>query len=1423
MIDYRRETEELNQIPIQTVGMLLGLTLPRSGSTNCPFKDHEDKNPSFVIKERPNRWICYGCGRKGGAIDLVKEYLQIDFLEAKKWLTVGSGKCRSVQKSCEKPSPSNSTHPDTQTFKPEEQPDVELYEKFHELRPLQTNAQAYLAQRGITEKTIKAFRISQLSRQRPVLMKLLSDFGFERLKKSGVLTKQSTPQHCRLVFAQGSIIFPFIESGRIVYLQARKIGEVSNGRKWMNLNGRRHRIFNIDILTKDDIGAVAICEGVMDTLSAIELGFNAIGLMGVSAKIDVDDIKRLKNKNVDILLDWDERGCARAEKLQYELNRYGVVSIRKMRPSSNATDLNEYLMITRGFKMTPYERLLLPENLVYAWRKALRLYKMEDGYMDRAELAAFELNLEQELASINAQFRNGKYKLRKIRPLPRPKKIDDDGMPVNRQYFHVSVRDQVAWIAVANALGPQLDRRMPSWSYGHRLFRPAWYEDDNGPASNLEIGPYRHASGHLYRKFQHSWPLFRRQIALTAKNMAREIKPEDIDDKAEQWALATAEKEELPYTQTDFWKRPKEDINDLYHASIDLKQFYPNINSESILKTFFEFLPELNSESPFGTLLKSMLRFSLDKADMQEEILKATEPQFQKKVQGIPTGLFVAGFLSNVAMLTIDHKVNERILEKRNVAHFRFVDDHALIAYDFDALCDWIEWYKKSLIDLNVGPEINEKKYDPESIATWLTSKERKHRNNSGKEEPARSEAERDSKIDGRIPTKLLTKTLGQVSAIVATNVDILADKDIEDRLTQLEWLLLADIPEREIRSDTRAAFAAGQIAKIAPLLVQDTNGLIDEVRKLARLEEIEPEPSDQSAMEKHKDQIAAQKQRVKDCQKEHDATEKKRIRHCFELLLQAFEEFPNKSRLFYRLLQYCRQTGHMGLERIAEWINNERVRNRYYWADYFSGLTLHILSRSLLNAAKELNNKGALWSDRDAAMHHIKDISKLDHKIFSVPLSRLTWFQKQAQIEFSVSAISVAAFLNDTDFDKAQLELLKIVGQKFACISFEAKSPLWVNITGSVAGVWAHFVESTLESEGKPSSIWHEFEKCFNYSLILDQNAARRYPAILSDRAWSAVLDSSLALKEADSGWLCEVLEGSMQRLQQAKQSNKRVFRRVIRASEAKSQSYLRASEWVLFTKSVNHTDPFDPRPSEWTALEIIRLLLEPARELRADSSSLDLIHPNNVLIPEKWRSEFSPKLSMSWVRWRNFVKVTENKDVQVISKNKAIYDYRYSKNEKNLTATSIWESQLHNIGHFLWGLLKNEYSMPPMWNLRGNECAKTFPFGSSFSTLAISNQTLRILEGCLGKRSAENRVILVNPSLFGWEEGEEPNDADLDPPRLSNLNELYSLIEKAQRKLEHNQIAVSMNKPRQLIPVKLEGIAVSHIGSQDGDGDVE
>ena len=58
--------------------------------------------------------------------------------------------------------------------------------------------------------------------------------------------------------------------------------------------------------------------------------------------------------------------------------------------------------------MTWHELLQLPETVLWAWRKVRRAYQAADSLYDQAALAAFELNLEAELDSIRADFRDGR-------------------------------------------------------------------------------------------------------------------------------------------------------------------------------------------------------------------------------------------------------------------------------------------------------------------------------------------------------------------------------------------------------------------------------------------------------------------------------------------------------------------------------------------------------------------------------------------------------------------------------------------------------------------------------------------------------------------------------------------------------------------------------------------------------------------------------------------------------------------------------------------------------------------------------------------------------------------------------------------------------------------------------------------------------
>ncbi|GLS41719.1 hypothetical protein GCM10010869_73160 [Mesorhizobium tianshanense] len=1077
--------------------------------------------------------------------------------------------------------------------------------------------------------------------------------------------------------------------------------------------------------------------------------------------------------------------------------------------------------------MNAYERLLLPENLNYAWQKAKRLYRMADGFVDNGELAEFELDLERQLKLIFRQFETGRYRLKKLRPLPRPKKMKGE-TPIDRQFFHVAVQDQVAWIAVANALGPELDGLMPSWSYGNRIYRPAWYEEDEHQRSRLEIGPYRHASGHLYRKFQHSWPLFRRHVALTARAMVRG-KPLDRNDldNADQLATASAEKEGLPYLRAEFWQRDARagKGTDLYHASIDLKQFYPSIRSGAVLRGLTAASGAVDDDDPMRAIVEHMLRFQLDKSEMQTDTLENVEPRFgNRKVDGIPTGLFVAGFLANAAMLPIDAQVNARVEKERSLAHFRFVDDHTIIAYDFDQLCNWIAWYQELLVQHDIGAEVNNEKYDPESLCSWMSARAKSRSAAaplSRQDQRKKEEAVRDTKMDGANPTKLLTKTLGQVSALAATNIDILDDDDLRERLKLLEWLLLADIPEREIRPDTRATFAAGQIAALAPILIQEGDGLIDEARALAHLKSRAPKTGRSSRAESaaYRREVAEKEKLVGELNSRHKQSEDRHLRHCFELLLQAFREYPGKARLFYRLHQYCRLTGHRGLQKIADSIQDMRTQRKIAWADYYAGLSLQILADGVLHAGRTIAAVDSLRSDKEAAYRHLEDVAALSAGVFSVPQAREAWFHSVGRREFGTSLLSVAELIEAED--RLLGAKLRRLAAKNVGVTFEDASKDWKGETGRLPGVWAHRAESILSIDAKPSAVWRKFESCFSYRKIADRRAARRYPEHLSNSGWTYFLQSERSMKETDSGWIREAMMGKPRRIETARSSRKTAFRRAVRSFTELTVDWITLSEWTHFART--ECSPFDPRAGEWTALEIIRQIVSPiVEDIAGSQARLDNLHPNNVLVSKAWISDYLAdrgSAALSWEEWRSFAraKQTGMAPVRLRGSATSIFDYRYFIDTQDGRTLDPWERRLTAVGRLLLGMLRFDHAAPRLWNLRGNEQVVMLPRSKMFESLAISSLTLLLMEGCLSGRSAETRAISRRPGLFGWEVGVGANDAGFDPPLLIGPNQLLNAVKRAQRVLVDNQLAVAMNQPRQLIPFRLNDFAAG----PDGDGE--
>jgi len=1065
--------------------------------------------------------------------------------------------------------------------------------------------------------------------------------------------------------------------------------------------------------------------------------------------------------------------------------------------------------------VTVFDLLLLPETTLWAWRKVKNCYQSADSLFDQAAVAAFELNLEQELESIRSDFGGGRWRNQPLRPVPQPKKPKPTGEPRLRQYFEVSVRDQVAWAALVTVLGPEVDRQMPAWSYGNRLYRSSWYELETpeGSSSKLNVGPYRHSRGNLYRHFKHSWPLYRRHISLAARQMVQgELGPEHLDEGE---LRALEQREGLSYLEPWFWRRAKSQGETIYAASLDLAKFYPSIKPEAILKGFEASVEGFQSEAPLVSLIQDMLQFEVDAEGLSETLRKAIDPTVTTgPFSGIPTGIFVGGFLANVAMLPIDKIVDALIHERGRIAHFRFVDDHEVLAYDFDELVAWIAEYKALLNGSGIGVSIEPEKFIPEELKRLFVDEVEIDENTAPDMAEARATAMRLAQLNGRKPTALMTRTLAQVSMLAATDFDLLTDAGRAQRLEQLEWLLLANVPEQEIRQDTRMAFAAARISSLTPTLFRPNDDLHQKLRQLAATMEVvtKSRSAGLPVSAQMKQQISGLKAEVRHFTGIEGSAWNKLLRRHFGLLFEAFSNHPDKARLFLRLLDYCRMTGYDGLPRITEWMRAHEIDELRFLKCYLGSLGIHAIARHIATACMAVNRTNLLHRERNAARSFLSHLTKFDINAFFVDgrSTKLERFQIDAMNALLAACVLGAIELNEKDRSLAN-GLTKCVRKLLGSTPTVAALG---ELTKTSVGVWCHwFFGATGSYSDRAPLYWGELAQAHDPYDQYDWASLRRYPDRLPMNAWERLRDVPNLIASDDEGWLLDAARAEPLLFYTLSAEHPSVAS--VRSMLDQPDHSMTLSNWVAFVAS---TSPNDPRRSEWTALEIIRQILMPLHDLFGpDPDYLDRLHPENIRIPVSWRdisADYRVNQRITWEGWR-LVASRESVIISQIS----IADFRYS--DTLAARERRWERRLRPLGQLLWGILRLDFDLPRAWNIRGQERSFVGIITKDLERLPISSFTLAILQSCLLPRSIETLFLPKYPSLFGNAKMQAAADIEFEMP-IRGPDELERALVRAQSQLQRNQMTVLEHEPRQLIPVELQQVA-AFVGGPEGQEDLQ
>ena len=290
----------------------------------------------------------------------------------------------------------------------------------------------------------------------------------------------------------------------------------------------------------------------------------------------------------------------------------------------------------------------------------------------------------------------------------------------------------------------------------------------------------------------------------------------------------------------------------------------------------------------------------------------------------------VGGFLANVAMLEIDQAVSNES-NRYQVAHFRYVDDHIILASSFKELTDWISRYKL-ILDSTVIAEINLEKTIPSELQEYLNG-------NQSYEAKAKVAC----KIYPIYPKPLMTKTLARVSQLSKLDFEFSDESEQLATLNDLELLLLAEIADSELPETTRVSFAATLISRFSALITPSKQQITDLTLiniKIHYLKKSENEFLEKwkktysrtqkldltSQIESLRSELQSYRENYAHISQHIQQVKHSRLEKSYTLLLKAIHENPEKLRLWQRAIDFCLVTGYKGISKLQEEL--KRIRS---------------------------------------------------------------------------------------------------------------------------------------------------------------------------------------------------------------------------------------------------------------------------------------------------------------------------------------------------------------------------------------------------------------------------------------------------------------------------------------------------------------
>jgi DNA primase len=280
----------------------------------CPF--HDERTGSFHVRPDEKHYHCFGCQESGDPFDFVMQTEGLDFKAAMESLADRFG----VQLETEDEDPGAAAR-------------RQRRERLHSLLDRVTtyyarylweageaqSARDYLLGRGLTEETLKEFRVGYAPSawDRVLLASRRAGYSDEELVATGLAQRSRNRPGSVYDRFRERIMFPAVDArGRVHGFGARRMRENQGGAKYLNtsdgeLYHKREVLFGIDLAraAAAKAGRVILVEGYTDVLALHQAGIrNAVGIMGTS--LTEEQIRELERvvKILELCLDADRAG-----------------------------------------------------------------------------------------------------------------------------------------------------------------------------------------------------------------------------------------------------------------------------------------------------------------------------------------------------------------------------------------------------------------------------------------------------------------------------------------------------------------------------------------------------------------------------------------------------------------------------------------------------------------------------------------------------------------------------------------------------------------------------------------------------------------------------------------------------------------------------------------------------------------------------------------------------------------------------------------------------------------------------------------------------------------------------------------------------------------------------------------------------------